>query len=291
MPATPIQGGSVGVFINGSGTIVSGTDAFTDVNGNFYDAMVGSNITVQGAGAGGADYVGTITDFVSQHAVTVAPNADTSVTTAFYAVGTGGVISSNWTTTVSITLATAQSAGDVIAAGITCFPGDSAAAITDLVNTYTQRGSTVTNADYSLLLFTTKCVADGGGSNKITAHFTSGQLVEFGYRHFSGTGAYSQVATGNSTGTACTTSNFGSTVLAGSTIWGWTGLDSHFTAPGTGYIASPFNPVGDAEEYQIVAASGTFAVTCTQDSNAIYIIGGVTFAPPSTLNAILFGSD
>lgn len=72
------------------GSIASGSPTLTSAAGKFTPAMVGETITVDGAGAAGADLMTTILAFVSATQVTLATNASTTVTTVvFDVVGVG----------------------------------------------------------------------------------------------------------------------------------------------------------------------------------------------------------
>ena len=293
MPSASVQGGGVG-FTSITGSIAAGTGAFTDTNGNFAASNVGNNITIKGAGAGGADYQGTITAFTSPTAVTVSPNAGTTVVAnAPYLWGpAGGVISSNWTTTIKVTLATGQSVGDGIACGCNDDAAHGTPSFSDTAgNTFTQRGSTISNADYQELIFTAAIThASGSGANTITCTFSALEagFSEMFWRHFSNVGAFSQVKNSSSTGASVTTGNFGSSVLAGSVIWCFPGVNSHVSAVGSGYTGSGLTGLGDEEEYQIVGTTGTFAGTFTQSAAGIFVVSAITFAPPTNNNNSLF---
>jgi hypothetical protein len=295
--ATSIQSG-IFCYAGNHGTTVGGTSSFIDLTyNNFQSVMVGFNIAIQGAGVAGADYQGTVATFTDSHHITVTPNTSTTVTGAGYIIGTGGTLSSNWTTSMSVTLATAQSAGDTLCWGYNDDPAHSTPTISDSIgNSATSRGGVLSNGTWAQALFTIVCKAAGAAANTITCTFQtleSGYGQELAYHHFSGVGPYAQLATGNSSGAAVTTANFAATVPAGSTIWALSGVDDAVTLAGSGYTGN-IEPIGgNIEEYQIVVTAGTFAGTCTQSGADNFLISAIQFTPPtsSSYNAIFFNSD
>jgi hypothetical protein len=76
----------------GDAAITNGTGALSANCITFTTADVGKTVNVAGAGAAGAAYSGTITAFVSAHAVTVSPNASTTVTGAAIEYGTDDTV-------------------------------------------------------------------------------------------------------------------------------------------------------------------------------------------------------
>jgi len=287
-----VQGGSF-VFLNTGNVNVGAPTAFTDPNGNFQTTDVGANIAIKGAGVAGADLKTTIAAFVSNHAVTLTTGASTTVVNQLYVTGFGGTLSSNWTTTMSVTLASAQSIGDGIAVGANDDQAHSTPTIADSAGNTYSTPTTQTNVTYTQTISATHVgVASAGGANTITFTYSAleaGFSAAF-YRHFSNTGPVGQVKQGNSSGTAITTGNFTNLVLKGSVIWGFTGADGAISAGAPGFTVGPHNDYGDIEEYLIVVTTGSFAVTATQ-SNSTFVVSGITFQPPVTTNAFFFNSD
>lgn len=78
----------VGLIGAGTGTVAetSGANAVTGTSTNFAAADVGSDITIVGAGAAGADLVTTVASRTSATAITTTANAGTTVSGAAYAV-------------------------------------------------------------------------------------------------------------------------------------------------------------------------------------------------------------
>lgn len=90
-------------LLYGDGAITTGTGAFSSTLATFKAADVGKTINIAGAGAAGAAYTGAITVFTSAHAVTISPNASTTISGKSFEYGTDD--------TVAIQMAISAAAG------------------------------------------------------------------------------------------------------------------------------------------------------------------------------------